>query len=173
MSTAALTHDTLEPMLRKRFTRTELRRLEDISLFVNQRLELIEGDLLEKNGPKTRPRLDRIPAALLLVTTRLTASPNRISLSFKLQTPHMPTAIPAETSSDWSLKLPTPQPPSTETLKRRSMHAPAYPNTGLWIFRAARSSYTGVRVMASGIALSASRNQTHFRPIRSLTQLPR
>ncbi len=50
-------------MLRKRFTRTELRRLEDISLFVNQRLELIEGDLLEKNGPKTRPSVDRIPAA--------------------------------------------------------------------------------------------------------------
>jgi Uma2 family endonuclease len=37
---------------RKRFTREEVQHMTDASLFVDQKLELIEGDLIEKMGQK-------------------------------------------------------------------------------------------------------------------------
>ena len=39
-----------EPPPRKRFTRAEFQQMTDSGFFVGQRLELIEGDLVDKMG---------------------------------------------------------------------------------------------------------------------------
>jgi Uma2 family endonuclease len=41
-----------EPSQRKRFTRAEVQQMADSGLFVGQRLELIEGDLIDKMGQR-------------------------------------------------------------------------------------------------------------------------
>lgn len=42
---------------RKRFTRAEVQQMADAGLFVDHKLELIEGDLIEKMGHPRTPML--------------------------------------------------------------------------------------------------------------------